>query len=594
MKGFIAIDGEAIDGRYVLLCSSDNTSAGKRSVFNIDGLTTRECFDFLIGTAERGKAVVCFGLNYDSNNWLINLPRPILEELWTHHYAYVGNYRIEWLPGRWFSLTRSDSRYVKVTETFGFFQSSFVAACKAWGFEPGGELEAMKKKRGSFTPSDQRRVTEYCHAECDLLVQLMGKLAASCAEAEATPSSWIGAGAIASSLLAKQGVADHHAHDLDITTADVATDVVLGAYFGGRVELLKQGVTGNVKTADVRSAYPHAATLLPSLAGGRLVHRSRYKPEAEHAIWRVSWENLQGAVMPFPVRVKKAIWYPRSGSGWYHACEVRAAQAAGFPVRVHEGYVLQPARASVGAQPFGWVPVLFAQRARWQKAGNPAQKALKLGLNSLYGKLAQGYGYKNKAPRWQSYFWAGEITARTRARLLTVAAQARAPIMLATDGVFGAPTIRGADRLGGWELGKLDWLFTAQPGVYQAFDDTGKEVLKSRGFFAREVDYDVLRDGWESEGAEYVHTYKSTRFVGLGTALHRTDFGVWRQWVTESRSLSLSIDRKISVPDGRGGNVLLPPPGPLQSEPYEPKISLLDARALDTLQGGEQPLRDTI
>lgn len=586
MTEFVAVDGEAIDDRYRLLCSSE----GRHVYSDAGALSTVDCLEFLLGHAAKGRTLVCFGLGYDANNWLCDLSPAYLKELWAEQTVCWGLYRLEWLPGRWLAVKHIDGRYVKVCETFGFFQTSFVRALADWGYTPPAALAEMKAARGTFTAAQLAKIVAYCHDECRLLVALMDDLAAACAVAGVTPKSWIGAGAMAAALLQARGVREHHRHDLDIAEPDVANEAILGAYFAGRIELLHQGVHTNVAGLDIRSAYPAAATHLPSLDGAQLVARKRYDPAAPHALWRCSWANLPGLVMPFPTRHNGAILYPRTGSGIYHAAEVAAARACFGPaIRIDGGWVLKVCRPE---KPFGWVPELFAQRAAWQRAGNPAQKPLKLGLNSLYGKLAQGYGYGGRTPAWQSYMWAGEITARTRARMLTAAHGARQPMMLATDGVYCQtakvkPTARKV--LGSWEGQRIDWLFCAQAGVYEAIHD-GLSVVKSRGFFAREVDYEQLREEWQRDGAQATYTYRSTRFIGLGTALARNRLDLWNTWATDPRTLTLMPARKIALPDG----TLAPIGGPVTSEPYEPKISLVDAKVLENVQGSEQPLRDDV
>src|SRR5205823_4313064 len=80
---------------------------------------------------------------------------------------------------------------------------------------------------------------------------------------------------------------------------------------------------------------------------------------------------------------------------------------------------------------------IYAERARLKQSGHGGEKVLKLGLNSIYGKLAQGLGYKGKAPPYQSYLWAGMITAGTRAQILNLATLApEGLVMVATDGIF--------------------------------------------------------------------------------------------------------------------------------------------------------------
>lgn len=600
---FIAIDGEATDDGYCLLANSlEQTMVDLRP----GGLHTIRCFEFLLRIPKPSIAVV-FGLNYDVNNWLRDVPRKTLKELWEKNIAYWRSYRIEWIPGRWLAIKDIDGRYTKIHEVWGFFQSSFVKALEAWGIGAPSEIERMKAERGSFKAKDIKKVTRYCLHECELLVTLMDELREACREAGIIPRSWIGAGALAMALLGSQGMDDHHAYDLEIATEPVVEDVILGAYFAGRIELHRQGVYQRVKTADIRSAYPSAALMLPSLDGAKLSRRKRLVEGP--GIWRVKWDlPADVLVAPFPVRNKHSIYYPASGEGWYHTVEVVTALKLGYPVEVLEGYTLRRRDLS---KPFNWIPGVYRKRAQLKDEGHAAEKALKLALNSVYGKLAQGYGF-NSRPRWQNYFWAGEITASTRAKILKAVAKCRNPIMIATDGVFceALPgTVREGKALGAWELGKVPELFAAQAGVYQGLygkcvkcgkalskhphpkcEDYSEETLKSRGFFASEVDYGALREGYESEGANYVHHYKSRRFMGLGVSLSRKDFGVWREWREETRAILLMPERKGL----RGDGVLTPHPGPLVSDPYEPKVKLIDQRALDQQQGMDQPMKETI
>lgn len=581
---FIAVDGEAIGNQYVLLCSSDGEV---RRRTERGGLTTIECLEYLLRRPPG--VLVCFGLGYDVNNWLRDLPREALARLWDERVCYWHCYRIEWTPQRWLTVRHADGRKARVNECFGFFQSSFVAALEAWGIGAPAMIERMKRARGTFEQADLPAMERYCLAECGLLVELMEQLRDACWECGIMPRQWIGAGAIAGSLLQARGIGAHHAHDLALLPGapETAENVTLSAYFGGRFELLRQGVYANVKSVDLRSAYPAAATRLPSLDGARLIHRKRFDP-SKFGIWRVGWDisAAPGLIAPFPARRKQGIYWPAVGRGWYHGVEVAAAIAAGYPVDVTEGWVLRES----GGRPFGWINDVYAERRRLKDEGRAAEKVVKLGLNSIYGKLAQGISYRGR-PQWQSYFWAGYITAATRARVLDMGTRSDQVLMFATDGIFArVPGAVGAGHgLGSWETGRIEQLFTAQAGVYQGITPAGAKV-KSRGFFASEVDYDELREGWECEGPSYIHHYDSTRFIGLGVALMRKDFTLWRSWRTERRALILAPERKGI--DAAG--VLTPHPGPIDSEPYTPKVSLIDARALDQLQGADQPLREVM
>lgn len=587
MPDFVAVDGEADEqGRYILLCDSTG-----RSLHRPDGIRTREAFEWLLRLGGK-RVIVCFGLNYDVNQWIEGLSRKELEYLADKGQTiHQLRYKLDWWPTKSFTIVDGKtSRRVKVCEVFGFFQTSFVKALENWGLKSPREITVMKGKRGTFTASELERVRAYCLAECRLLVQLMQALDEACVGAGCRPDSWIGAGAIASKLMNLHGVKQHHQPDADIFPRETVEGPILGAYFGGRVELLAQGIMPVCQTRDIRSAYPAAAVALPSMAGAKVVPVKRYKPGLP-AIWRVRWDlgaEYYG-LAPFPVRNADAsICYPAAGEGFYHAVEVDSA-------RNIYGQVIQPVegwRLAVrnGEAPFDFIPQLFAHRARLKAAGNPAEKAIKLGLNSVYGKLAQGYGHRP----FQNYWWAGYITAATRARMLALAHRSRGVVMISTDGLFAAsPGNRGSSRssLGSWEPDTLDGLFAAQPGVYAGIRG-GQEFVKSRGFFAREVDYGALRELWLARGPEGVYHYDSRRFIGLKVALHRKDFGIWRQWITDRRAINLYPQRKrfrdgvpARVPAGMGGMAQLwPIPGPLTSLPYTPKESLYDDPTDDQLE----------
>jgi hypothetical protein len=492
-----------------------------------------------------------------------------------------------------------EMKSVRIYEVWGFFQSSFVKALEAWGLEADAELEAMKGTRGKFSEGEVDRVVDYCHHECDLLVELMSKLQDACKEAGTVPHTWMGAGSLAGKLLSNhKWLKAAHKHDCDLGPEE-CEDKILRAYFGGRIELLRQGVFKGVITADIRSAYPHAITQLPSLANARLVHRKSYNPAEPHGIWHVQWGDNGSFIAPFPVRVKTGVFYPTRGEGWYHACEVSAALELGFSLKVTEGWVLESEEAD--STPFAWVRESYDLRAQWKSEGKASEKVLKLALNSTYGKLAQGIAAVGK-PHWQSYFWAGEVTARTRARMLGAAMSVgQHAIMISTDGLFHTnhypdTPITPQDTLGGWEVDEYEELFACRAGVY--LGEKGEErIARSRGFFKPkwdkvngkwigEVDFDVLRERFEQEGVWAKYEYMSKRFIGIGSALMRKDFKVWRTWEQKPFTLSLMPSGKGLAPDGS----FLPCDDVLpMSEPYTPKGK--DDNIEERVQEKEQPLR---
>lgn len=598
-KRFIAIDGESVtvngEHRYILLMSSDY-----EYIHMPEGIPTKRCFEFLL-SLPKDTIPVAFGLNYDVNMMLRDFGRKRLEALWTEGKTSWFDYDIEWIPGKWFRITHNGlnrkRRTVKVNETFGFFQSSFIKALEKWkiDYQNPDELETMKGARSTFDSAMVERIIDYCHTECELLVRLMDGLRTALLDVDIELTSWNGAGSVAATLLRKHGVKVHHKPHTELPPH--VQEQSLHAYFGGRTELFQQGSFPLITEYDICSAYPYAAQFLPSMAKGRWRRVKHYQPHKPHAIYHVSWDlPPETVVAPFPYRYAGSrISYPLNGSGYYHAIEVKAALDA-YPnhITIHSGITYTP--SDDVANPFEFIQELYEYRRELKAQAHAGEKCIKLGINSVYGKLAQGTGYRDSLPPFQSYFWAGEITARTRSTVFTIARlHPRDIVMVATDAVFlrGAHDLPVGTALGDLERVDLDQAFTAQPGVYRARSD-GKDIKRSRGFFAKDIDFDALAKGFHDMGPDYIGHYKSTRFHGLGTSLMSRDMDKWRTWITAERKLSLYPSTKvIRDPDARP--VHHTPPRVrdpfVPSAPYRMKLRGYRDNNEEYTAGAEQPLR---
>lgn len=602
---FIAVDGEAYTTEaghnYCLLAASTGDH-----IYREQGLTTYECVTFLLKLREKnpGYKFTGFAFNYDVNMIIGDLSLPELYSLWQTGSVTIrlddgAPYRLEWLPSKGFLIVRLvDRMAIEICDSFGFFQTSFVKALEAWKVsDPGGHIERMKAERGSFGPKDKARVIRYCLTECNMLVELMLKLEDALEQARLRPSKWNGAGAVAAALLQREGVASYRVPDEEFP--EPVQDAIMRAYFGGRVEIFQQGQFEDVTNYDIISAYPYEALSLPTLHG-EWEHVTKYDSKVTYALWLCEWDlDPETYVMPFPHRQKKEIRYASNGRGWYHAKEVRTAKRFyGNAIRILDGWTFYP---NENRKPFAFIRETFKERAEAKRKGLASEKALKLGLNALYGKTAQGIGYRGKIPRFRSFFWAGMMTSGTRARLLDMALQAPSQcVSISTDGIVFTrdPDFVTSTELGGIERTEYASFFIAQPGIYEGLHQDGKEFKKSRGFFLREIDFDDLKEGWKTEGPYYKQTKDTKRFVGLGTSLHHGTLDKWRTWPDGERTLSLYSSRKFYEDETAGTVLRLLPPHYKDvelSEKYVPKsrgIQLGTEGDPLFIQGTEQPRLD--
>jgi hypothetical protein len=283
---------------------------------------------------------------------------------------------------------------------------------------------------------------------------------------------------------------------------------------------------------------------LPSLANGKWWLSRNSKTDFfkyEFSVWHVTW-NCHGKLWgPFPWRGKNGdIFYPDAGEGYYHKIEIEAALTL-YPdceFDIQEGVIFEP---STNYKPFHFIAEKAAYRLQLKADGDPANKPLKLGLNSLYGKTAQTVG---KKPPYQSFFWSGYTTATTRAKILDAIRFCNGTIYsVATDGLISSVEIDELSvgpNLGQWEKTKIIEGILIRPGVYKWLDDRGKYHYGTRGFQRDELLWETIENAWDNGNDVVPIKYIVTRFIGLRQAIARGD--KWRdyfgKWVKQERSLN--------------------------------------------------------
>jgi hypothetical protein len=564
MSYFVAIDGEGIteEGihKYVLLCSSQGNY-----IKDIDGLSTVNCLAFLCEAGKNaGTKLVGFGISYDVNMMLRDLSRDDLTTLNSGSSVEYCGYVLTYRSRKAFEVKHID-KTITLWDTHGFFQSSFIRALEAYDIPVNKVVEEGKANRSSFTRDELlERMVPYCLQECWDLVKLCNKLAKNFATAGLFLSRFDGAGAAASALLRREGVKKYFGEGVPYEVNLASRH----AYFGGRIECIRYGNSeSDITTLDINSAYPYAATLLPSLKSGQWYHNnSDIVPSNTLSVVHIKWEFPFNAnpFFPFPFRYENgAIVFPNTGEGWYWLPEVKTA--LNYPVfkrgiTIIESYEWVP---DSDYKPFSFLHELFQLRLKWKQEGNGAEKALKLAINSLYGKMAQRVGYKTgdfqHIPPYHKLEWAGFITSYTRAELLKCAMQApKQCISLQTDGVFFEGditkdlTVQTGDGFGEWGIGIAKGITIVQSGVYWLNTLLDKPIEHYRGFDANSLNRTDILKAWKQRLDTY--SAPSTRFITMGTACGSdSEYKLWCKWITADRQLTLRMQdincKRIDISD---------------------------------------------
>jgi hypothetical protein len=565
---FLGIDGEGQgreDHRYVLLAAADESGERKYFVEAEPGgrLSTEQCLDFILSLPNKRSRIFAYAFNYDLTKILTDVDDRLLYILFRPELRFRTNkgkgmspraiswrgYRIN-LQATKFTVRRGKKTQV-IWDIFKFFQSKFVGALKDWkvGEESmRARMSLMKDKRSEFDKESPEAVREYCFEECRYMAELARRLIEAHERAGLHLKNFYGAGSSASAMLDLMGIKEKL-----VRAPKAMREAVASAFFGGRFENSVVGrVEGTVYNYDISSAYPYQTYFLPCLSHGKWrLTRRRADIEGERvktACVRYSFSgpsSLGRAWSPLPFRTDSgAICFPEtSGGGWVWLAEFQAASRH-FPfVHFEEAWILE---SDCTCMPFEDIPKYYLERLRIGKEGPGI--VLKLGINSVYGKLAQSIG----SARYNSWIWAGIITAGTRAQILDMVALHDEPanlLMVATDGIYTRerldcpkPEDTGTNivvvdsssgkstckPLGGWEEKVIHkGVFVARPGIYFPMDPTPDEIKDVRG---RGVGKSVVLENWarivrswdEYGASRPVEVANISKFCGAKSSLSRS------------------------------------------------------------------------
>jgi hypothetical protein len=598
---FLGVDGEGAgkdaEGRqnYLLLRAGE-----RRELFNGNKrLSTEECLEFLLGMP-RSRIAVGYFFTYDATQILRDLNPERLAKLFEPKergpgfspYTYWGEYAIDFRPRQYFRVARLKSRNTTeivphssrtVNEVGQFFQGPFVKQLIDWEIcsaEDLAKIAAGKEDRGNenrliITPTER----EYCGLEVHYLENLMEKFREVCTDTGMVPHVWRGPGAIAAVLHGNNGTPKRKDIERPKRLEMRATE----AYFGGRFEVAQVGrIPGPVYEYDINSAYPAGMLSCPCPKHTKWKRFDGPPPDRSglYVAGVVFDHPHHPALCNLPIRTKGRLTWPEKGIGSYWSVEIEAAIAAGTEVIAWQGGY--QAVTKCDCLVFDWVRELYEYRRQVGKSQRGI--ALKLGINSLYGKLCQRIG---TAP-WRDLVAGGLITAHCRANLIRAyAGNEDKVVMLATDALFSkAPlNLPLTEYLGDWEeLLRPTGVFIVQPGVYWS---PGSDIKpKTRGvprsnIIAQRDLFEARWDRWvrgDDEAAVPSVVIKLKSFIGHRLALHRNKPELAGAWVQNNKEIRFdwSSKRQWTGLTEQGYMRTLPKPGSFgadgESQPYDPAL----------------------
>jgi hypothetical protein len=570
-------------------------------------LSFEQIADYCLSVVKKHPHAIHLGyfFKYDQNMIIQSLHWIYKRRLYSDDYCRypsgdsVYYIRITW--GKTLAITRvrGDDKVSILIEDFApFFASSFVKAYQTLFPKPTDPenwaiVEQGKLDRADMLYDDMAKVQRYWRAEIIALQELAFEFRRLMFNGDFMLNRWHGPGALAEYIRRNYDLIKHEYGGKEENLPPEVHTASRGAFFGGRFEQFQVGyIRGPIYSYDVNSAYPHAFCQIPSLSEGgfwqRLgpidtnTWRHDHRLRTSFSVYHVRWKGegtpghiLQNRVIqPLPHRgLRDQITYPQFTSGWYWGPEVAMAMKMaqmipGAECEITDGWTWNPLEET-----YPWNDVLntmYQRRRVLKDNNNPTQMAFKLGPNSMYGKMAQRIGGKDKAPSSHTLPIAGYITSRCRAMvmMLMMCCNQDKVISVETDGVF---TTTPPDKLrypewfplskelGEWDLKEYDAMVLLQNGVYLL--QKGDEwFIKSRGIPVDNVEPDrIIPFLSECKGDRWpVLTFQSREtFLSLATSIARsTKMYKGKRWLISTRARQLhctwvSSDRELNI-EGHG------------------------------------------
>lgn len=411
-----------------------------------------------------------------------------------------------------------DWKRVVIRDTGRSFHGGLESAIAQWNPELS-ETEheriawGKRQREVGFAGATVAQIAAYSEAECVAHARICRKLIDSirnAARVRMRASDLAGSGSIAAAVLGHYQVSKHSETHVD-TEVDVLARMT---YFGGLIEAPVVGfLDEDVDGADINSAYPSKMVSMPCMRAGHgawKVSRGTV-PDSHIGHALVTWDVSRSGTStpPFTVRRKSgAVSAPLVGRRtWVALAELQAAMPwFASSIVVHKVMHWEPT-CDCG-EPLFFLSELYDYRLavkdsmadmefgslEWEEA-SCLERAVKLIINSIYGKLAQmRYG----VGPYTNLHYASYITGSTRGQVRTKTWEAERAggtvVYQHTDSVLtvGVKVLDEGKKLGAWGKEKSSTGFLViQPGLAMSLYSNTK--VASRGVRVR----DFTLAAWE-------------------------------------------------------------------------------------------------
>lgn len=387
-RNIIAIDTETDNGDIFLIADSNG------DYLDHPDITFENVAKFLL--KHEGNWIFCYNLGYDAECILKLLPESILKSYkWKKElrFSHLG-YKIHYIDRKKLTISKGHHS-VNCYDIAQYYENRPLPQAYSENIKKPLDPQylTIKENRGVFSKHYYSRhkneVRNYCISDCILTKELAENWVKTFHDTFGFyPANWISSGYLAEKVLINNGISVPTFNETPYEVQELARQ----SFYGGRFELIQRGFIGECYLYDINSAYPFALTTLPDITNGKWIRSEKINPKSKLGFFAISVDvddNVK--IAPFPFRKKNGtICYPCGRFKTFVTLDEISMirQDPKIKYRILESYQFIPNKNC--NYPFKkFIEKQYDRRMKLRKQNNQLERAIKIILNSIYGKTAQ-------------------------------------------------------------------------------------------------------------------------------------------------------------------------------------------------------------
>lgn len=550
----IGIDSETANGDIFLFADSDG------NFIDHPNITFDNVAEFLF--KHEGKWMFCYNLQYDAECILKLLPsesfdpyrkqrqkskltkeKPILR------FPY-DKYVITYIPKKQLKIQKGNHT-ISLYDIAQYYENKPLSKSYSEHIKKplDREYKKTKKTRKNFSLRHyfrhKKQIRKYCITDCILTKELAEHWLDTFHDAFGFyPANWISSGYLAEKVLIHNKIPIPFFNDAPYEIQELAWK----SFYGGRFELIQRGFIGECYLYDINSAYPYALTHFPDLTNGKWFSSKKINPKSTLGFFHIHAQvDYTIMIAPFPFRTKNnRIIYPSGEFETFVTLEELKVIVGDSKIKYKIIDSYQFIANENCKYPFReFLTKQYEKRMKLKQENNPLERAIKIILNSVYGKTAQRVN--NKMGNLFNPIIASFITGFARAQLYKFVKDHNLDkeiVAFATDSIACRRKVKNwnSKNLGEMKLDKKakDVYFLSN-GFYRF-----KRIWKNRGIGYDEekkveIEHQDTKIG--SDGQLYI-TVKTTKTTHIksGIAYNKLDkIGIIEEY---EKKINLNADLK--------------------------------------------------